>query len=211
MTEFARTSRLSLIAILSAMLLAGTAQAEQLSGAALVNALHQGGYVILMRHASSPATPPTAENAEPGNAKLERQLDQTGRNSAQAMGEAIKALGIPVGETLSSPTYRALQTVRLAALPNPTTAVELGDGGQSMQPVAKSQTLWLQAKLVEKPRAGTNTIIVTQYPNIMDAFGQNAAGLTDGEALVVRPDGAGAEDIVARVKIADWPALATQQ
>jgi hypothetical protein len=47
------------------------------------------------------------------------------------MGKAIKTLGIPVGEVWSSPTYRALETVRLASLPNPTTAVELGDNGQS--------------------------------------------------------------------------------
>lgn len=203
--------RLRSVAILPAMLVAGIAQADPLSGAALVKALHQGGYILLMRHASSPATPPAAESAERDNTKLERQLDQTGRNSAQAMGAAIKTLGVPVGEVWSSPTYRALETVRLASLPNPRTAAELSDGGQSMQPVSKDQTAWLQAKLAERPRAGTDTVIVTQYPNILDAFGQKASGLTDGEALIVRPDGAGAEEIVGRVQIDEWPGLASQR
>ena len=206
-----QSMRLRWIAFLAGMLAAGTAQAQPLSGATLVRALDQGGYIILMRHASAPATPPTADNAERDNTGLERQLDQTGRNSAQTMGRAIKTLGIPVGVVWSSPTYRAQQTVRLAGLPNPTTAVELGDAGQSMRPVAKSQTEWLQAKLGETPRAGTNTVIVTQYPNIMDAFGQNASGLSDGEALIVRPGGAGEEEIVGRVKIDEWATFAPQQ
>ena len=80
-----------------------------------------------------------------------------------------------------------------------------------MQPVSKDQTAWLQAKLAEKPRTGTNTMIVTRYPNILGACGQKASGLTDGEALIVRPDGAGAEEIVGRVKIDEWPALASQR
>ena len=197
--------RLRLIAILVGMLVTGTAQADQLSGTALVTALRQGGYVLLMRHASSPTAPPDSGSAEPENTRLERQLDETGRSSAQAMGSAIKTLSIPVGEVWSSPTYRALETVRLASLPNPTTAVELGDGGQSMQAISKGQAVWLQAKVAEMPRPGTNTIIVTQFPNILEAFGQNASGLTEGEALIVRPDDAGADEIVGRVKIEEWP------
>ena len=203
--------RLRLIAVLVGMLVTGTAQADQLSGTALVTALRQGGYVLLMRHASSPTTPPTAGSAEHANTRLERQLDETGRSSAQAMGRAIKMLSIPVGEVWSSPTYRALETVRLASLPNPTTAVELGDGGQSMQAISKGQAIWLQAKVAEMPRLGTNTIIVTQFPNILEAFGQNASGLTEGEALVVRPGDAGADQIVGRVKIEEWPALTSQR
>ncbi len=169
-----------------------------------------------MRHASSPPAPPAAESAEHDNTRLERQLSEAGRNSAQAMGKAIKTLRLPIGEVWSSPTYRALETVRLAGLPDPTTAVELGDGGQSMQAISKSQTAWLQAKVAARPHAGTNTIIVTQFPNIAEAFGQNAAGLAEGEALIVRPGdagaGAGAGEIVivGRVKIEEWPTLALQ-
>jgi Histidine phosphatase superfamily (branch 1) len=204
---------LRLTTILVGMLVTGTVQADPLSGVTLVTALRQGGYVLLMRHASSPPTPPAAGSAEHDNTKLERQLDETGRNSAQAMGRAIETLRIPIGEVWSSPTYRALETVRLASLPNPTTAVELGDSGQSMQAISKGQTVWLQAKVAERPRAGTNTIIVTQFPNIAEAFGQSASGLAEGEALIVRPGDAGAIEIViaGRVKIEEWPTLASRR
>ncbi len=90
------SKRLKPLAILIGILVAGTAQADSLSGAALVTTLRQGGYVLLMRHASSPPTPPTAASAEPNNTKLERQLDETGRSSARAMGEAIKTLSVPL-------------------------------------------------------------------------------------------------------------------
>ncbi len=205
------SKRLKAVAILIGMLIAGTAQADPLSGAALVTSLRQGGYVLLMRHASSPATPPTAASAEPDNTRFERQLDEAGRRSVMAMGEAIKTLAIPIGEVWSSPTYRAQETVRLANLPAPAVAAELGDGGQSMRPVAKDQTVWLQAKLAEQPRACSNSVVVTQYPNILDAFGEKAAGLGEGDALILRPAGAGGDEIVGQVKIQEWPSLDSQR
>jgi hypothetical protein len=64
------------------LLAASQASAQTLSGAALVNALKQGGYVIVMRHASSPAVPPDKEHANADNTKLERQLDAAGRAGA---------------------------------------------------------------------------------------------------------------------------------
>jgi hypothetical protein len=33
-----------------------------------------------------------------------------------------------------------------------------------MQAISKGQTAWLQVKAAERPRSGTNTIIVTQSP-----------------------------------------------
>ena len=47
-------------------LISGTASAQTLSGEALVKALRQGGYVIVMRHASSPREAPDKQTANPG-------------------------------------------------------------------------------------------------------------------------------------------------
>ena len=81
---------------------------QALSESTLVNALRSGGYVIVMRHASSPREVPDKPNANPDNSKLERQLDEAGRSSAIAMGTAIRDLKIPIAEVFSSPTYRAM-------------------------------------------------------------------------------------------------------
>jgi hypothetical protein len=108
------------------------ADGQFLSGKDPVAALRAGGYVILMRHASSPRDPPDAAHADLENGHHERQLDETGRTSARAMGEALRNLQIPIDLVLSSPTYRALQTVKLARLGPPMTFEELGDSAQSM-------------------------------------------------------------------------------
>lgn len=196
----------SAIVSFAALALAPTAPAQTLSGDALVKALRQGGYVIVMRHASSPRQEPDKKTANPDNLTFERQLDQTGRETAAAMGRALRELKIPLGEVLSSPTYRALETVRLAQFGKPRTFPELGDGGQNMRAASESQSAFLQSKVKQFP-AGTNTLIVTHFPNITAAFPQLAAGLADGEALIFGPDGKGGAMLVARVKIEDWPKM----
>src|SRR5580658_579508 len=99
---------------IATLLLAAAAHAQTLQGHTLVEALQKGGYVIVMRHANSPREVPDAKSANPDNTKPERQLDAEGRTTATAMGKALRNLKIPVGEVLVSPTYRAMETVRLA-------------------------------------------------------------------------------------------------
>jgi phosphohistidine phosphatase SixA len=200
----------SLIALTLAWAIAGAqAQAQTLAGADLARALRQGGYVLLMRHASSPIAPPDKALAEPDNPKPERQLDGAGKAAARAMGQAVQALGIPVGQVESSPTYRALQTARLAQLPAPQTFAQLGEGGGGMQAQGADQGAWLRAKVAEPPRAGTDTVIITHLPNIRAAYpALGAGGVADGEALVFLPDGKGGAALAGRIRIEDWPALA---
>lgn len=183
------------------ILLASAVHAQQLQGDALVKALRQGGYVIVMRHASSPREVPDKAAANPDNVKPERQLDQEGRASATAMGKALRDLKIPIGAVLSSPTYRALETIRYAQFGNPQAFPELGDNGQSMQGGTEAQATWLKKKVTEFPK-GTNTLIVTHMPNMSRAFPESTNNLADGEALVFGPAG-----VVARIKIEEWKGM----
>jgi hypothetical protein len=109
---------------------------------------------------------------------------------------------------VSSPTFRARQTIKLAGLGTPVLAPELGDGGQGMQALpAADKTKWLLDKVSTKPAPGSNVIFVTHVPNITGAF-PTATGLKDGEALILRPQGNGQAELVARVTIEEWPLLA---
>jgi phosphohistidine phosphatase SixA len=180
-----------------------------LQGESLVTALHQGGYIILMRHARSPGETPGPGLANADNVHNERQLDETGRLSAQAMGEALRRLQIRVGQVLARPTYRALETVRLAQLGQPKTFPQLGDSSQNMQPDASgTRAPWLRMQASRVPAPGTNTVIVTHFPNIKEAFPEDAADLAEGEALIIRPSGERGASVVARVKIDEWTRLA---
>jgi phosphohistidine phosphatase SixA len=184
------------------LLLASTASAQQLQGDALIKALRQGGYVIVMRHASSPREVPDKATANSDNVKPERQLDPEGRASSTAMGKALRDLKIPIGAVLTSPTYRALETIRYAQFGNPQVFPELGDNGQSMSGGTEAQATWLRKKVTELPK-GTNTLIVTHMPNMSRAFPESTANLADGEAVIFGPSG-----VVARVKIEEWTKLA---
>ena len=137
---------------------------QTLSGSALLDALRNGGYVIVMRHASSPREAPDKSVANPDNVNLERQLDEAGRSSAVAMGTAIRQLKIPIGEVFTSPTYRAMETVRLARLSNPLAQSELGDAGQSMQAASDTQAAWLKDR-VSRVSAATNTVMASSTQN----------------------------------------------
>jgi phosphohistidine phosphatase SixA len=193
--------------VLGAAIVLATAavHAQSTPAQGLVASLRQGGYVLVMRHASSPRQTPDKQTAKPDNVKLERQLDDAGRSGSTAMGKALRDLRIPIGEVLSSPTYRAIETTRFAQLSNVQQHVELGDGGQSMQGVADAQGKWLRERASRLPK-GSNTIIVTHMPNIMQAFPDWEA-VADGEVVVVGSDGKGGIRPMGRIKIDEWPGL----
>jgi phosphohistidine phosphatase SixA len=193
-------------AIATVLLMTTATSAQTLSGEALVKALQKGGYVIVMRHASSPREAPDKQTANADNTKLERQLDEEGRTTATAMGQAFRDLKIPVGEVLSSPTYRALETVKYAQFGHAQPRPELGNDPKGMSGGTEAQTAWLKQQVTRFPK-GTNTILVTHMPNMRGAFPQDAAGLADGEAFVFGPDSKGGAVLLAKVKVEEWPQL----
>jgi phosphohistidine phosphatase SixA len=184
------------------VLIAGSAQTQASDTRALIASLKRGGYMLVMRHASSPRETPDKLTANADNVRLERQLDAGGRAGAAAMGKALRDLKIPIGEVLSSPTYRALETVKLAQLPSPRVHAELGDGGQSMQGATDAQGAWLRERAM-RLRKGTNTIIVTHMPNIARAFPEWGA-VSDGEVVIVGPGTRESTQPLGRIEIDEW-------
>ena len=57
------------------------------------------------------------------------------------------------------------------------------------------------------PEPGTNTVIITHKPNIVDALGKDWFDVKEGEASIFRPDN-GSYRLVARVQMDEWPRLA---
>jgi phosphohistidine phosphatase SixA len=158
-----------------------------------------------MRHAHSPYAPPEPGAANPDNRERERQLDEIGRADARAMGEALRILAIAIGRVRSSPSYRALETVRYLGLPAPPPSEELSDAGQAMSGLADEQrAAWLREKAAAPPQIA-NGMFVTHLPNIRAAFGEFAPDIADGETLVFRPASSGSAVLLARVRIREWP------
>lgn len=188
------------------LFIASTAWTQTIARSDIVKALQSGGYVIVMRHASSPREPPDASIANPDNVDRERQLDETGRREAQAMGQALRRLKIPVTEVLSSPTYRAVETAKLMGFTNITRVEELGNEG--MRASRDTYIAWLRGNMATPPQSG-NRLLITHGPNVAGAFPENAAGMEEGEALIFHAEGKGDAEVVGRLKITDWAGLST--
>jgi phosphohistidine phosphatase SixA len=202
-------TRLEFVGLVSLIGFASVAAQAQPLSSDSVAALRAGGYVLVMRHAHSPREVPDAASAHSDNVRRERQLDADGRAAAAEMGRALRKLGIPIGEILTSPTFRALQTVDALGLGEARSVDELGDGGENMRPDAEGRrSAWLRAKAAESPAQSTNFLLVTHSPNLRGAFGEDAARMADGETLIVRPS-EGSAAVVGRVRIEEWSSLAT--
>ena len=95
-------------------------------------------------------------------------------------------MGIPVGKVYSSKLFRAQETARLG-FGEPTTTFDVTEGNQIVSPNENNRRAAMLRKMASTvPDAGTNTIIVTHKPNVIDAFGKDWFEVKEGEAIVDR-------------------------
>ncbi len=192
--------------------LAGAQQSTALEGQALVNALRAGGYNIYFRHAATDWSLDDHVTKEGDWVSCDsdkmRQLADEGRRTARRMGEAIRALRIPVGRVLASPYCRTLETARLMELGSVETTTDVMNlraaqyfGGR--QAVAERA----RERLSVPPEPGTNTVLVA-HGNVVRA----ATGEYPGEAgaIVFRPESDGSLSSIAHVTPAQWTRLAVE-
>jgi len=174
----------------------------------LLTTLRAGGQVIVVRHGATHADQADTDPLNLENVAKQRQLNDKGRADARSMGEALKRAGIPIGRVYSSRFQRAVETARLIAGKEPEATNDVTEGGQVVSPNENARRMQaLRAMAARVPEPGTNTLIVTHKPNILDAFGKDWFDIREGEASVFKPDGSGAYTLVGRVQIAQWATL----
>ena len=190
----------SVVALLFAGTLSAPASAE--FSDALLAGLRQGGYIIYMRHGPTNKAEQPKEQAllKAGEFRLDdcstqRKLSAEGREEARRIGEAFASRGIPVGEVLSSQWCRCLETARLAfGKAQPWTALNSNLNDSARAPEEKNREA--RARLSDKPASG-NLILVTHNFNIRDLTGLTT---TQGEMVIVAPEGAGRFTVVGKLK-----------
>jgi len=167
--------------------------------------LRAGGYVIVVRHGATHPDQADTDPLNPGNIANQRQLNDKGRADAKAVGEVFKAAGVPIGKSYSSRFYRAVETARLIGGKEPQATPDVTEGGQVVSPNENNRrTRALRAIVATIPDTGTNTLIVTHKPNIVDAFGKDWFEVKEGEASIFKPDGNGNYALVARMQTDQW-------
>jgi len=147
-------------------------------------ALRQGGKVILLRHAHIDIREGIGRLA-PGNCAAEVNLSSRGVKQAKRIGEVFRAHGIAVGEVLTSPYCRCIDTGRLAF--GRATAVQylMPPGVVSDDQARLNDERVLQDIL--RHRGPSNVVIITHTLNIANIVLESP---DMGEFFVVEPNGA---------------------
>lgn len=176
---------------------------------AWVAALRDGGYVIVLRHGATYTDQADTNPLDPKDTAHQRQLNDAGRAAAKSMGDALRTLKIPVGKVQTSQFQRAVETGTLLGFGEVSATADLTEGGLVVTPNENNRrTAALRTLAATPPAAGTNVVLVTHKPNIVDAFGKDWFDVREGEASIFRPDGKGGFTAVARVQAAEWAPLA---
>jgi len=198
---------IGILSFASAICLSATAIAQEgmLQSQALVTALRQGGYVILLRNGAGDKAQKDAASVNLADCGTQRNLSKEGRMEARTMGQSIDTLQIPVSKVLSSPYCRSMDTGRLAfGRPEASEALTyVPDNEEGKRKAAAG----LKPLLSIAPSAGTNTVLISHSTNIQATLGFVPE---EGEAIVLKPGKAGSYQMVGRVRAQQWNSLMPQ-
>src|SRR6266436_4561435 len=182
------------------LIAAGVVYAEPPSPTELVPELRKGGYVLFIRH---PRTNPDQADTDPlhlDNIKAQRQLSDEGRKQARALGEAFRALKLPIDKVISSKFYRAQEAAKLLGIGEVTASVDVTEGGLVVSPRENERRAQaLRQLLSAAPAEGKNLVIVSHKPNLEDTAGKEFGDVSEAEVVVFQPLGDGKFKVVARV------------
>jgi phosphohistidine phosphatase SixA len=170
-----------------------------------IEAIQRGGHYIYFRHGM---TSRTEQDSNPPNLRdcsMQRNLTDEGRAQARTIGEAVRALNVPIGLVLSSPYCRAQEYSRLAfnqAQTEP--SLELPDFLPADARQRNTEAMLRILAMV--PPSNTNVAMVAHSPNVKDAIGADLP--VEGGAVIVKPNAGGKPTVVIKLLPNEWSTLA---
>ena len=174
---------------------------RELSGAALKDALLRGGYVLYFRHAATDFGQNDDRMSGYEDCAQQRNLTDTGRSDARAIGAEVRRLHIPVSTVLASPFCRTRETAQLI-FGHATVDVRVRGGpARADDPERYAE---LRTLLSTPVPAGTNVVIVSHGNPFVAVAGPPY--LAEGEAAVIEPR-EGTFRVVARIPVGAWRTL----
>jgi phosphohistidine phosphatase SixA len=174
----------------------------------LVQRLRVGGYIIVVRHGATVSNQADTDPFNFNDVTKQRNLNDKGKQLAKAFGDAVRRVGLPVGEVYTSKFNRAYETALLAGFENIERTVDLTEGGLVVTPDENNRRAEaFRQMLAQAPAQGKNNFLITHKPNIVDALGKDWFDVKEGEASIFKPEGSKYQ-LIARVQMEDWPKLA---
>jgi phosphohistidine phosphatase SixA len=194
--------------LVACFMMAAPAAAQARPGDAdLLKALRAGGHVIVMRHAMADPDKADTDPLNFRNSKTQQPLTELGRQSAKALGETWRRLGIAFNEVLTSRFNRAYQTALMAGFKGAKAVTELTEGSLVVSPnEQRRRAAFLRELTAAALTPGQNRLIVTHRVNIAQAYGKEWYDVKEGEASIFRIE-KGAYSLLARLQLDEWNRL----
>jgi hypothetical protein len=173
----------------------------------LVASIQQGGYVIVFRHgatnrdqADRPAQPGQRRQAAAAERSAGRWRD---------VGPRSRRCRFRSARVYTSRFFRAVETGQAGERQGLAPLADISEGGPVVTPIENDRRADALRKLAATPpERGSNTLIVSHKPNIIDAFGKDWFDVKEGEASVFKPDGNGKYVLAGKLQAAQWLELA---
>jgi phosphohistidine phosphatase SixA len=179
-----------------APLVAGNGRAQDTVEA--IEAARHGGVVIVCRHAITDHSQNEVEPVNYADSLTQRRLSEEGESQSRALGHALHALGIPIGEAVASPMHRALRTGELMLGSATIDSIWHTNGGDYA-----GQPLERRRRVLATPPDSGNLFIISHIGTIGSVLPGTADRLEEGDCIVVRPAAPGF-DIVGIVPWQAW-------
>jgi len=175
---------------------------ERLDPVQLVEALQDGGLVVYLRHAETDRSKEDAKVVDFDDCSTQRNLNAAGREQAHTIGQAFRALEIPVDEVVSSEYCRTRETGELAfgrveLEPDLTGFPNRGD------PTYEERVTRTRETLAENVGRG-NLVLVAHIKNIEAAAG---VSIEEGDLAVFEPLGGTEFRHLGNIPAGAWPQL----
>ena len=176
---------------------------ERLGPVELVEALREGGYVIYLRHAITDRSKEDDPAVDLDDCSTQRNLSDDGREQARQIGEAFRALEIPIGTAYSSEYCRTRDTAELAFGDYEVEPALTGFPEES-DPTYEARVRGTEELLARAPAEGENTILVAHVKNLEEVAGRT---IEEGELAVFEPLGGRSYRYRGQLPAGIWPEL----
>jgi len=178
-----------------------TPTAPQITDAALLAALRAGGLVVYFRHTATDFSRDDRQMRDFDDCRNQRPLSHKGRADARAIGAEWKRLKLPVGPVLASPYCRTREVAQLMFGRHERSNEVRGgpaDAGALRYAGLK--------QLLSTPRMSADILVISSHGNPWRAL-SDTPYLAEGEAVILRPQGAGRWELLAQLRGEEWARL----
>lgn len=183
-----------------------TAEPQRLGPIELVEALREGGHVVYLRHAATDRSKEDDPVLDLDDCSTQRNLNDDGRDQSRELGEAFRALAIPIDAVYSSEYCRTRETAELAFGSYEDEPGLTGFPEQS-DPTFAARVRRTEELLARPPEPGKNTILVAHVKNLEEVAGRS---IEEGELAVFEPLGGRRYRYRGQLPASAWPALVEQ-